>query len=172
MRLPLRSGPMEPAPHSKLAARFREDGSLARVTVAVTTELGEGMRCSTTARGHEVAADEPRSFGGGDTAQSPVELLLTSLATCQAVTYRLWAAELGVAVERIGVEVEGDLDLRGFLGIADVPAGYAAVRMVVTLEGPETGDRYRELADAVDRHCPVYDVLARPVAVERELRIT
>lgn len=162
---------MDAAPHAKLAGRFRDDGSLARVTVAVNTELGEGMRCTTTARGHEVAADEPRSFGGGDTAQSPVELLLTSLATCQAVTYRLWAAELGVALERIGVEVQGDLDLRGFLGIAEVPAGYTTVRMVVTLDGPETDERYRELADAVDRHCPVYDVLARPITVERELRI-
>ena len=163
---------MEPPPHAKLAARFRAEPSLAAVKVAVSTTLDGGMRCSTTARGHTVDADEPRSFGGGDTAQSPVELLLTSLATCQAVTYRLWAAELGVALDRVGVEVEGDLDLRGFLGLeAGVPAGYGAVRIAVTLEGPETPERYRELAEAVDEHCPVYDVLARPIPVERELRL-
>lgn len=163
---------MEPAPHAKLVGRFREDPALASVRVAVSTELTGGMRCETTARGHTVEADEPRSFGGSDTAQSPVELLLTSLATCQAVTYRLWAAELGVALDRVGVEVEGDLDLRGFLGLADdVPAGYGAVRVAVTLEGPETNERYRALADAVDRHCPVFDVLQRPIPLERELRL-
>lgn len=163
---------MEPPPHAKLAARFRAEPSLASVRVAVSTELTGGMRCSTTARGHEVEADEPRSFGGSDSAQSPVELLLTSLATCQAVTYRLWAAELGVALDRVGVEVEGDLDLRGFLGLADdVPAGYGAVRVAVTLEGPETRERYRALADAVDRHCPVFDVLQRPIPLERELKL-
>ena len=76
-------------------------------------------------RGHTVACDEPRSVGGSDTAQSPVELLLTSLATCQAITYRIWAAELGIALDRVEVEVVGDIDLRGLLGVDDVePAGY------------------------------------------------
>ena len=163
---------MEPAPHAKLAGRFREEPSLASVRVTVVTELTDGMRCRTTVRGHTVEADEPRSLGGSDTAQSPVELLLTSLATCQAVTYRLWAAELGVALDRIGVEVDGDLDLRGFLGLAPgVPAGYRAIRLAVTLEGPETAERYRELAGAVNRHCPVFDVLERPIPLERELRL-
>lgn len=163
---------MEPVPHAKLAGRFREDPSLARVRVAVATELSEGMRCKTTARGHDVAADEPRSIGGSDSAQSPVELLLTSLATCQAVTYRLWASELGIVLDRIGVEVEGDLDLRGFLGVGeDVDAGYEAIRIAVTLTGPETPERYQELAEAVDRHCPVFDVLSRPIPVKRELTL-
>jgi uncharacterized OsmC-like protein len=163
---------MEPVPHASLADRFRQEPERARVTVRVGTELAEGMRCATTARGHTVDADEPRSIGGSDTAQSPVELLLTSLATCQAVTYRLWASELGIPLDRIGVEVEGDLDLRGFLGVAeDVPAGYAGLRIAITLEGPAGDERYRELADAVDRHCPVYDVLARPVPVERTLAL-
>jgi uncharacterized OsmC-like protein len=162
---------MEPAPHAKLADRFRADPSLAQVRVAVTTELEGGMACGTTARGHETLADEPRSLGGTDTAQSPVELLLTSLATCQAVTYRLWAAELGVALERVTIDVEGAIDLRGFLGLADVPAGYESIRMSVRLEGPEDDARYRALSEAVDRHCPVTDVLARPVEVRREVAL-
>jgi uncharacterized OsmC-like protein len=163
---------MDAAPHAKLAGRFREDPSLARVRVAVSTEAREGMRCETTARGHVAAADEPRSFGGGDTAQSPVELLLTSLATCQAVTYRLWAAELGIALDRVGVEVEGALDLRGFLGLEQgVPAGYESIRISVALEGPEPAARYAELAEAVDLHCPVLDVLTRPIPVERSLTL-
>ena len=163
---------MEAAPHAKLAGRFREDPALARVRVAVTTELRDGMRCETTAREHVVAADEPRSFGGTNSAQSPVELLLTSLATCQAVTYRLWASELGIDLERVGVEVEGEIDLRGFLGLAEgVPAGYESVRIRVSLRGPESPERYRELADAVDLHCPVFDVLSRPIPVERELNL-
>lgn len=163
---------MEPPAHAKVAERFRGDAALARVRVAVETELRDGMRCETTARGHAVAADEPRSFGGSDSAQSPVELLLTSLATCQAVTYRLWAAELGVSLDRVGVTVEGHLDLRGFLGLADgVPAGYESIRISVTLEGPEPPERYAALADAVDLHCPVFDVLSRPIPMERTLTL-
>lgn len=161
---------METAPHAPLAERYRDDPGRAAVTVRVATTLGDdGMRCGTTARGHEVAADEPHAFGGGDTAQSPVELLMSSLATCQAITYRLWAAELGITLTGVAVEVEGDIDLRGFLGLADVPAGFGAIRIRVTLDGPEDAERYRELAEVVDRHCPVVDVLARPVPVAREL---
>jgi uncharacterized OsmC-like protein len=163
---------MEPAPHAALADRYRDDPARAGVTLRVQTELTEGMRCGTTSRGHTIVVDEPRSFGGGDTAQSPVELLLTSLATCQAVTYRLWAAELGVALDKVTVEAEGDIDLRGYLGLTDdVPAGYGAVRLRVRLEGPESAERYRELAEEADRHCPVLDALTRPLPVVRELEV-
>jgi uncharacterized OsmC-like protein len=160
---------MAATPHAGLVERFRDDPARARVTVAVATELAEGMRCETTARGHVLVSDEPRSLGGSDSAQSPIEILVSSLATCQAVTYQLWAAELGIAVDRIEVDVEGHIDLRGLLGMDDVPAGYDLMRVRVRLDGPEPPERYRELADAVDAHCPVLDVLSRPVAVEREL---
>ena len=160
---------MEPAPHAALADRYRAEPARAAVTQRVQTALSRGMRCETTSRGHVAVADEPRSLGGTNTAQSPVELFLTSIATCQAGTYRLWAAELGVALERVTVEVEGDIDLRGLLGLADVTPGYGAIRIRVHLEGPEDEAAYRRLAEEADRHCPLLDVLVRPVAVEREL---
>ena len=74
------------------------------------------------------------------------------------------------ALERIEVEVAGDLDLRGYLGMDEgAPAGYGALRIRVGLTGPEAQERYAELAEAVDAHCPVLDVLSRPIPVEREL---
>ncbi len=163
---------MREVPHAKLAERFRAEPDRARVRIVVSTEIVDGMRCETTVRDHTVAADEPRSFGGTDAAQSPVELLLTSLATCQAITYRLWAAELGIALDRVSVEVAGDLDLSGLLGLGDgARAGYEGMRVVVTLDGPEPPARYEELAEAVDRHCPVLDALSHPVTIERSLTL-
>ncbi|MGD9695532.1 MAG: OsmC family protein [Thermoleophilia bacterium] len=164
--------PPHEAPHAALAERFRADPARARVTVAASTALEDGLLCSTTVRGHTVESDEPRSLGGSDAAQSPVELFMSSLATCQAVTYRVWAAELGIALDRIEVTAEGALDLRGFLGVDDdAAAGFAGVRLSVVLRGPESAERYRQLARAVDRHCPVLDSLARPVPVERVVRL-
>jgi uncharacterized OsmC-like protein len=163
---------MERAPHAGLADRYRAEPQRAAVTQRVRTELSEGMRCETSSRGHVTVADEPRSLGGTDTAQSPIELFLTSIATCQAATYRLWAAELGVALDRVTVEVEGDIDLRGYLGVEDgVAPGYTAMRIRVRLEGPEPEERYRTLADEAERHCPMIDVLVRPVDVARELAV-
>lgn len=165
-------GRMERPPHAGLADRYRAEPHRAAVTQRVRTELGEGMRCETTSRGHVAVADEPRSLGGTDTAQSPVELFLTSIATCQAATYRLWAAELGVALERVTVDVEGDIDLRGYLGLDDdVPAGYGALRITVHLEGPDGPERYRLLQEEAERHCPLLDALVRPLPVAREIHI-
>ena len=163
---------MAEVPHAKLAQRFRAEPDRARVRIVASTEIADGLRCETTVRDHTVAADEPRSFGGTDAAQSPVELLLTSLATCQAITYRIWAAELGVALDRVSVEVVGDLDLSGLLGLDDgARAGYEGLQVHVTLDGPEPRERYEELAEAVDRHCPVLDALSRPVTMERVLTL-
>jgi len=161
---------MAEAPHAALAERFRAEPARARVAIRVVTELEQGLLCEATVRGHTVACDEPRSVGGSDTAQSPVELVLTSLATCQAITYRIWAAELGIALDRVEVEVVGHIDLRGFLGVDGVDrAGYEGLNVRICLTGPETAQRYEELAEAVERHCPVLDVLARPIPIEREL---
>lgn len=161
---------MERPAHAALADRFRAEPERAAVTQRVRTELREGMRCETTSRGHTTVADEPRSLGGTNTAQSPVELFLTSVATCQAATYRMWADELGVALERVTVEVEGDLDLRGYLGLADdVAPGYAEIRVSVRLEGPEAEERYRFLSQEAERRCPMMDSLIRPVPLERTL---
>jgi putative redox protein len=68
--------------------------------------------------------------------------------------------------------VEGDLDVRGVLGLdPHAPAGPTAVRCVVTVEGPEEAERYEELRRSVDTHCPVLDVFTMPLAVERSLEI-
>lgn len=160
---------MEAVPHARIAERFRANPEQGRVRITVATDLGEGMRCETTVRSHTAVADEPRSFGGTDSAQSPVELLLTSLATCQAITYRIWAAEMAIELRRVHVEVEGHIDLRALVGVADVAPGYEGLRVTVVLEGPEPEERYRALADEVDRHCPVLDALARPLAVHRSV---
>jgi uncharacterized OsmC-like protein len=127
---------------------------------------------SFTGSGHRVTVDEPEGLGGGNVAANPVEYALIALGSCQAITYRFWAAQLGIALEGVQVEVEGDLDVRGFFGIDDsVRPGFGAVRLRVRLSGPEEAGRYEELAKAVDAHCPVLDLLSNPVPVDRQISI-
>jgi len=165
------------APADRLSAlqeRLRREPERGALTTRTEVTLaGEGLRCDAPVRSHVVSADEPRSVGGDDSAPNPMEIAVAALATCQAITYRVWATTLGIRLDRVRVEVEGDFDSRGFLGLDDgVPPGLRAVRMRVEADGPETAERYEELADAVDRHCPVLDMLARPVPVERTLGTT
>ena len=120
---------------------------------------------------HSFKVDEPEVLGGTDLAANPVQLILASLGACQAITYRVWAAKLDIALEGVEARVEGDLDLRGFFGLDDaVRPGFTSIRLFVTLRGPEPSERYEELVAAVNRHCPVLDIVANPVAVEPQVK--
>jgi putative redox protein len=138
---------------------FAAQGTLVGVT-EVDIKTGE----------HTFKVDEPAALGGGDAAANPVQYALASLGSCQAITYRFWAAQLGVELESITVRAEGDLDLRGFFGVdKGVRPGFTAVRLAVTVTGPESDERYAELAAAVDEHCPVLDLFTNPVPVSRTI---
>ena len=109
--------------------------------------------------GHKFTVDEPEALGGGNAAANPVEYALAALGSCQAITYRVWAAQLGVKLDKVEIDIDGDIDLRGFFGLDErARAGFSAVRIHVNLEGPESRSRYAELAAAVTRTLP--DVLA------------
>ena len=140
-------------------AVFTAQGTLAGVT---EVDVSTGV--------HTFKVDEPPALGGADAAANPVQYALASLGSCQAITYRFWAAHLGVELDSITVRVQGDLDLRGFFGVDDaVRPGFTAVRVEVNLTGPESEERYAELAAAVDEHCPVLDLFQNPVPVSRAL---
>ena len=119
---------------------------------------------------HSFKVDEPPALGGADVAANPVQYALASLGSCQAITYQFWAEQLGIGFDTLSVRVEGDLDIRGFFGFDDrVRPGFSAVRLEVTVTGPESPERYQDLAAAVDQHCPVLDLFANPVPVTRTL---
>ena len=119
---------------------------------------------------HTFKVDEPPALGGADVAANPVQYALASLGSCQAITYRFWAEQLGISFDSLSVRLEGDLDIRGFFGFDDtVRPGFSAIRVDVTVTGPETDERYAELAAAVDAHCPVLDLFTNPVPVTRTI---
>jgi uncharacterized OsmC-like protein len=155
---------------SRVVGIYEEQPERAAVTFRADTELGAGLRCDTQTRKHALVVDEPPSIGGTGEGPNPIEVVLAGLAACQAITYQVWAVRLGLALDRVRVQAQGDVDLRGFFGVvAGVRAGFTAVRIEVALEGPEPDERYRELAEEVDRHCPVFDMLTVPAPLTRTL---
>jgi uncharacterized OsmC-like protein len=121
---------------------------------------------------YEFTVDEPPALGGGGSAPNPVEYALASLGSCQAVTYRFWAEHLGISFDELTVTVDGDLDIRGFFGFDDsIRPGFSAVRVRVRITGPETPERYQQLAAAVDEHCPVLDLFRNRVPVDRTITV-
>jgi uncharacterized OsmC-like protein len=148
------------------------DPAKAAAAFAVTGQLVGTTEVAIRARGHQLTVDEPPVLGGTDLGANPVEHALIALASCQAITYRFWAAQLGIELESLEVAAEGDLDVRGFFGFDDsVRAGFTSVRLKVTPSGPESAERYQQLADAVDAHCPVHDIFSHATPIERSLAL-
>ena len=146
--------------------RIAADSQNARLTYRVSGE-GKGSVASEIRAGkHSFLVDEPAALAGDDLAASPVEFALGALISCQIVVYRLYAQALGIQVDEIDIQAEGDLDARRLFGIDEtVRAGFTAVRLAITLTGPESDERYQELRAAVDAHCPVLDLFANPTPV-------
>ena len=131
---------------------------------AVTTTWGGDLNSTVAVRGHRIPVGQPAPLGA-DEASSPVELVLGALGTCQEVVLQVHARLLGVAVSSIRVQVEGDLDPRGFFGAAEVPIGFSEVRYTVHLESDADPERLDELVSRAERLCPVTAIIAEPTPV-------
>lgn len=140
------------------------DAQLLRPQVRTTLVSGTEVRVQSGA--HAFTIDEPAQLGGTDKGANPVEHLLAALGACQVITFQVWAGKLGIAVEDIDITLSGEIDLRGFFGLAEgVRPGFSSIEVAVKLSGPETEERYQALIEAVEKHCPVLDGLSTPVPV-------
>jgi len=146
--------------------RIAADRTAAHLTYRVSG-AGEGAVASTiTAGKHDFLVDEPAALAGDDLAASPVEFALGALISCQVVVYRLYAHALGIQVDDITIDAEGDLDAARLFGIDEgVRAGFTAIRLAISITGPETEARYQDLREAVDAHCPVLDLFANATPI-------
>jgi uncharacterized OsmC-like protein len=121
--------------------------------------------CSETERKEpfRFPADEPPVLCGRDEGANPVEYLLSALSMCVTTSIVAHAAARGIAIESVRSELEGDLDVRGFLGMsASVRKGFSAIRMHIRVRTDGSAEMIRQLAD----YSPVYDVVSRSVPVE------
>lgn len=146
-----------------------EHPETAQLVPRATGELVGPLEVLVTAGAHQLTVDEPVTIGGSDTGPTPIETALVSLASCQAITYRLWATKLGITLDKVRVSVEADYDARGLLGVDGYRRpGLDAARVTVALEGPdaETSQRLRA---AVDQQCPLLDLFRAGVPVTTSL---
>src|ERR1700751_2962499 len=75
-------------------------------------------------------AEAHKGVGGAGTGACSGDLLLGALAACAQITCQMVAAAMGIATERIEVTVEGELDLRGTLGLSkDVRVGFDSIHL-------------------------------------------
>lgn len=107
-------------------------------------------------------ADEPPVLLGEDRAVNPAEYLLHALAACLTTSMVYHAAARGIVIESLESHIEGDLDIRGFLGIAPgVRPGYEGIRVSFKVKSNASPEQLRDLCD----YSPVHDIVSNRVPV-------
>lgn len=141
---------------------YREDAARAVVTLRARGSVDEGsIACKVeTGRAIAVAGLHPATGGSGMELCSG-DMLLEALVACAGVTLKAVATALEFKLGNATVEVEGDLDFRGTLGVAkDAPVGFRAIRLKFDLDTGEPQERIDSLLKLTERYCVVFQTLS------------
>ena len=133
-----------------------------------------GFKEEVRIREFTVKMDEPVDLGGTNTAPNMVEMVLGAFGACLIVGYVMNAAVRGIQLDKVEVEVEGDIDLPGFLGLEPpekVSPGFTNIRARVFLKTkePVSAEELEKLHRDVVATSPVGNTLMNPVNVEVRL---
>jgi uncharacterized OsmC-like protein len=155
-----------------LKARYRDEPEAARITLTARASQQDAPTSCSVDLGRLIQEAEAHpGVGGAGTAACSGDLLLGALAACAQLTCRVWAASMGIDARRIEVVVDGDLDLRGTLGVdREAPVGFSAIRVRFEVDAPgATAEELDGLQRRAERYCTVLQTLLRPPAVESTL---
>lgn len=159
-----------------------EDSDVGMFTFRAETEWQDALKSVTTidefdqagetvhSREFTIEGDEPEEILGERTAPNAVEVLLSALGSCLTVGYAANAAAMGIELHDLRFEMEGDVDLRGFLGISeDVRAGYDSIDCTVYMDADASQEELIELREHVEATSPLVDAITNEVALDTHL---
>ena len=147
-----------------LKSRYREEPEAAVITLAAEGKLDDAqITCNVeTGRALVQAGLHPATGGDGSFACSG-DMLLQALVACAGVTLRAVATSLEVPIRSGAVRAEGDLDVRGTLGVSkDAPVGFSAIRLRFDLDSSAPPEQLAKLIELTERYCVVLQTLRRP----------
>jgi len=154
-----------------LKDQYRNDPAASRITLkAQGGETETPIACSVAIGRAIYNAEAHAGVGGAGTAACSGDLLLGALSACAQITCQMVAAAMGIPTKSIAVTVEGDLDLRGTLGIAtDVPVGFQEIRLRFEIDAPEAApEQLAALREKTEQYCVVLQTLLQPPKLESQ----
>ena len=121
-------------------------------------------------RSFAIDIDEPFELGGSNVHANPQEHLLAALNACMMVGYVAQCALRGITLESLQIETEGDIDLRGFLGLdPDIVPGYESLSYTVRIKGDGTPEQFEEIHEAVKATSPNFYNVANAITLRPKL---
>jgi uncharacterized OsmC-like protein len=150
-----------------LKQRYRAEPGAARITLTARgAQTDAPVACSVDLGRAIYEAQAHAGVGGPGTAACSGDLLLGALAACAQVTCQMVAAAMGIEATRIEAVVEGDLDLRGTLGIDDARVGFDEIRLRLEVDAPgASADQLAALREKTERYCVVLQTLRDPPTI-------
>ena len=116
--------------------------------------------------------DEPVVLLGEDNSANPVEFVLHALAGCLTSSLVYHAAAQGIKIDAVESKFEGDLDLRGFLGMnEDVRNGFENIRVTFKIKSDAPEEKLKELCELAQKRSPVFDIVTNRVPVNVQLKM-
>ncbi|UCC44701.1 MAG: OsmC family protein, partial [Candidatus Zixiibacteriota bacterium] len=127
---------------------------------------GAGQEDTSRTRPFVMEGDEPPILLGENKGPNAVESVLQALASCLMVGFSYNAAAQGINVKSIEFDLDGEIDLHGFLGLSDrVRPGYQGIRLTHRTDCDAPPEKVAELWEKVQQTSPVLDILRNPVPV-------
>jgi uncharacterized OsmC-like protein len=154
-----------------LKDQYRKDPNSSKVTLrAKCSQSDAAVSCSVDLGRAIYQAEAHKGVGGTGAGACSGDLLLGALAACAQITCQMVATAMGVPAEHIAVTVEGDLDLRGTLGISkDAPVGFETIRLHFNIVAPKaTPEQITAWREKTEQYCVVMQTLARPPKLQTD----
>jgi uncharacterized OsmC-like protein len=159
--------------------RYKQDPKSAVIRLRVASgqsDLADPLHCAVVPESAPQvtwqSGAHPAVGGKGDVPCSG-DLLLGALAACQETTLRMVAANMGIDLESLEVDIEADWDARGTLAMGTYPIGLTAIRCQtrVKVPGDVKGERAERLLRSAEKYCVVLNTLRSGVPVESEFSL-
>src|ERR1700734_3994199 len=148
-----------------LKDRYRQEPTSSRITLTARgTQSDAPIACSVDLGRAIYNAQAHQGVGGAGSGACSGDLLLGALAACAQITCQMVAAAMAIPTESIQVAVDGDMDLRGTLGISkDVPVGFENIRLNFDVVAPTaTPEQLQALREKTEQYCVVMQTLLHP----------
>lgn len=128
-----------------------------RPNSSATATWAGGLACDIVGpAGEHAVTDMPPPMGGSGQGANPGWLMRASMASCAATSIAMHAAMRGIVLRALSVKVDSDSDVRGLVGIADVPTAFQNLRMSIHLAAPGVDEAVlRDLAEGACKGSPV-----------------
>lgn len=131
---------------------------------------GAGREDTTRSEAFELHGDEPDVLLGENHGANPVEFILHGLVGCLSTTFIYYAAAQDVRIDAVEYTLEGDLDIRGLLGLSkDVRPGYQNIRVNFHVTSDAPKEKLDELCKLAQMRSPVFNTISEPVPVTVQL---